>query len=252
MNELTTVPKLTVPVPTEEPVPSVGQMLKAAIDRGITQESVAAVEKLCGLYERMQARDSEKAFAKAFNALQAEMPKVKAIKPVPNRDGSIRYHFAPFEDIMAEVKPLLEKHGFTVRFSNRYDADRIIAVCTLQHIEGHKESNEFSARVGSGPPGASSSQADGAAATYAKRFALTNALNIVVEQLDDDARLQGDYITEEQANSLRKRVNDLQIDSAKFFAYAGKADSFDCIQSCMWTILDDYLNKAAKRKEKPA
>lgn len=222
--------------------PSVGMMLQAVIEKGVTSENVAAIEKLVGLYERMQDRDAEKAFAVAFNALQSEMPRIQATKPVPGNDGTIRYKFAPFEEIMAQVAPLLQRHGFTVCFSNRYEDNRIVETCILQHIGGHKRSNDFAVRIGSGPPKSSESQADGAAATYAKRFALTNALNIVVSGLDNDARLEGAYVSKDVAEELERRVKMINGDIPAFLKWAG-AKSFAAIPETSYEKLDAFLKK---------
>jgi hypothetical protein len=232
-------------VKSESQLPSVANMLQAVIQQGVTEQNVAALERLCGLYERMQASDAEKQFAAAFVGLQAEMPKVNATKAVPNNDGTTRYKFAPFEEIMRQVTPMLQKYGFTVSFSNRYEENRLVETCTLQHVEGHKRSNDFAVRIGSGPPKASESQADGAAATYAKRFALTDALNIVVEHLDNDARMEGAAITPEQAKALRDRVLATGSSVELFLKYAG-ADSFETIPSARYALLDQSLRKKEK------
>lgn len=230
-----------------KPVPSVAEMLQAVIEKGVTSESVGALEKLVGLYERMEEKKAERAFAAAFVALQAEMPNVQATKAVPNSDGSCRYRFAPFESLMEQVGPMLQKHGFTVSFSSRFEEARIISTCTLQHVEGHKRSNDFAVRIGKGPPGSSESQGDGAAATYAKRFALVEALNIVVSHLDNDARLLGGTITKEQAEELARRVAETNSNREAFLKFAD-ADSFFTIAAIKYDILDSFLAKKEKRQ----
>jgi hypothetical protein len=200
--------------------PSIAGMLQGVIERGVTAENVAAVEQIVKLYEHMEAKDSEKAFAQAFNALQSEMGVIRAMKPVPNNDGSVRYHFAPFEDIMEQVRPQLEKHGFTVTFSTDYAEGRLVKLCTLQHIGGHSKTNKFAVRIGSGPPKATESQADGAASTYAKRFALCDALNIVCEK-DTDARAEGAAIDEERAQELQRRVTESESNAVAFLKFCG-------------------------------
>lgn len=234
-------------VAEQQPAPSVGMMLQAVIEKGVTAENVGAMEKLVDLYNRTEDRNAEKAFNSAFVALQAEMPKVHATKAVPNNDGSVRYKFAPYEDIMHQVQPFLLKHGFTVSFSSRFEGTRIIMACTLRHTAGHKQVNEFAARVGSGPPKANESQADGAASTYAKRFALCDALNIVVSHIDSDARLEGDHITKEQAEELERRVKMLNRDVKKFLAFAGGAESFETIRAAMYDTCDEMLTKAERQ-----
>lgn len=215
------------------------EMMQSMVQKGITAENVAAFTELVKLSEHMEDRNAEREFAKAFNALQADMPKVQAKKAVPNRDGSARYKFASFEEIMEQVSPVAQKHGFSISFSMRFAEGRVIQTCILQHIGGHKQSNDFAVRIGSGPPGSNEAQADGAASTYAKRFALCNALNIVIET-DDDARTEGAPITPEQAFELERRVGETNSDKAKFLKLAG-ASKFSEIMSTKYDMLDQLL-----------
>lgn len=220
---------------------TVAEMYAATVAKGITAENAVAVREMAQLMRQEELWNAEKAFAAAFNALQSEMPAIQATQPVPNNDGSVRYKFAPFEKIMEQVRPYLQKHKFTVSFSTKYSEGRVIKYCTLQHAEGHAKTNEFAVRIGSGPPKANEAQADGAAATYAKRGALCDALNIVVEH-DTDARLEGAPIGEESAANLRERVKHCKIDEAAFLKYAG-AKTFEEISSVRFQELSEYLDK---------
>lgn len=228
------------------PAPDPGQILKAVLDKGVTAESAAVVEKVLAMYERMEDRKAERDFAKAFNALQAEMSAVKAVQPVPNNDGTIRYKFAPFEDIMEQVSPFLKRHGFTVSFSTRFEEARLVKICTLQHLSGHKVSNEFAVRIGKGPPGSSEAQGDGAASTYAKRFALCDALNIVIEK-DLDAKAEGAKITKDQASELRQRVRACGADEAAFLKFA-QAETYEDIMETRYASLDHNLRRKESTK----
>lgn len=218
------------------------QMLGTMVERGVTPENVAAMTALVELKERMDARQAERDFAAAFVALQAEMPRIEAAKAVPNKDGTVRYHFAPFEDIMGQLQPLLVKHGFSVSFDNKFDGPRAVATCIRLHNGGHSKENSFAARIGSGPPGSSEAQSDGAAASYAKRFALCNAFNIVVKGLDDDARAHGSPLDERRVNELKGRVLDVKADEAAFLKYAGAAN-YDGIPAERYPMLDAMLSR---------
>ena len=242
-NQLAVVEPQTLAIQSQQPAPNVADMLQAVIKGGVSNENVAALEKLVGLYERMQDRDAEKAFASAFVALQSEMKGITANKPVPGNDGSVRYKFAPYEEIMAKVSPLLQKHGFTVTFSTDFKEGRLLKICTLQHIGGHSRSNQFAVRIGSGPPKASESQADGAASTYAKRFALCDALNIVIDK-DVDAAAEGDTqaVTPEQSDELERRVKETNSNIPAFLKFAG-AHSFAEIKANRYDDLDSMLRK---------
>ena len=229
-----------------KPEPSIASLLAEVIKQGVTPENVAALDKLCDLYERVEAKRAEREFAAAFSKLQSDMPQVAATNAVPNKDGTIRYRFAPFDEIMEAVQPFLTKHGFSVSFNSRHSEGRLTAICTLRHISGHSQSNEFAVRIGSGPPGATETQSDGAAKTYAKRGALSDALNIVVDK-DEDARMIGKLINEEQAAELEKRVKACGANEAAFLKYAGAA-AYEEIADGRYEALDVLL----KRKESAA
>lgn len=240
-NELTKVESGAMQRPTE--TPNVAQILAAFIEKGVTSENVNAVKELVALYEHVEEKNAEKAFAAAFVNLQSEMRGVKATKPVPNNDGTVRYKFAPFEEIMEEVGPRLKAHGFTVTFSTDFAEGRLIMSCIMQHTGGHSRTNKFAVRVGKGPPGSSEAQGDGAANTYAKRFALCNALNILIERdTDGDPRAEGGPITAAQAADLKRRVAATGSDEARFLKYAG-ASTYETIPSGKYTVLDDLLAK---------
>lgn len=229
-------------------MPNAMQMLQGVLSGGVTAENVAAVKELVQLAREESAIQARRDFATAFNALQAEMPAVKACKAVPGRDGSTRYKYAPYEEIMEQVKPMLQKHGFTVRFDSDDTETSVVQTCILQHANGHEERTRFSARKGQGPPNASAAQTDGAASTYAKRFALCNALNIVIEA-DTDARNEGDTITAEQAADLQRRVRAVKADEFAFLEFAHAA-SFEAIKTGAYPLLVDMIVKKERQAAK--
>jgi hypothetical protein len=246
MNQLELAKAAEMPVATRPEAPNIGMMLKGVLEKGITPDSVAAVEQLVKLFREEQDRQAERDFAQAFVLLQQDIPRIKATQPVPNRDGTTRFKFAPFEEIDRQLRPLALKHGFTYAFAEGdSDEKRITKICTVQHISGHKRSNPFTVRIGGGPPGSSESQADGAAHTYAKRGALCDAFSIVVEHQDTDARLEGGNVTEEQAFELERRVAETNSNRDAFLKFAG-AKSYREIAATKYEILDGFLRKKEK------
>ncbi len=218
------------------------QMMQAITDKGITQENVAALTQLTALYERMQDKDAERQFAAAFVRLQADLPVIVASTVIPQRG-----RYERFEDVMDQIQPHLTQHGFTVTFSQDFRENRILQVCRLQHVGGHFKENSFAVRSGKAD---TETQADCKAATTAKRNALCNALNIVIRQdaLQDeegDARMEGEPVTERQANHLRELVADTQSDDAKFLKYAG-AKTYEEINAASYDRLVEMLKKKIK------
>lgn len=239
-----------------ESQPTVGEMLNSAIanirNGEITSQHVDVLGKMMDLWERSEVRSAEKSFATAFVKLQSEIAKIEATKAVPGNSGETRYKFAPFEEIMRKARPALIANGFSVRFDNEYVDNRLFVTCTLMHTDGHKESSRFGVRVGQGPPKASEAQSDGAAQTYAKRFALCSALNIVIEHDSDgadDARNVGELIDWKEAVILEERCEGCGADKQAFLTYAG-AKSFDEIPKNRLEALNKMLTKkeAAKRE----
>ena len=221
--------------------PDVLVMIERLAEKGITPE---ALEKLCNLREQEQNRAAKREFATAFVDLQTDIPIIQAERAVPNNDGSVRYKYAPYEDIMRQVSPLLRRHGFTVSFSTKVDGARVVAYCTLLHRSGHEKTNEYAVRIGDGPPKATPTQADGAAYTYAQRGALCDALGITVAGRDDDAREIGAPVTDDQAEDLRQRVAETRSDKAKFLRVAG-ASSYETIPAAQYARLVAMLRQKA-------
>ncbi len=219
--------------------PSVAVMLQAVIERGVTTENVQALDKLAALYERMEDKKAERAFAAAFVALQSEMPTIVATSVIPNRGKYER-----FEDLMRIVGPLLTKHGFVATFSMDFKENRILETCHLTHVGGHSRQNTFAVRAGGKAD--SETQADCKAATTAKRNALCNALNIVIRQdclnSEDDASIEGGNVTAAQADELERRVALTNSDKAAFLKYAG-ARTFAEIPAGKYAILDGFLQR---------
>ncbi len=204
--------------------PSVGHLMEQVIQGGITESSVAVMERLMAMKERNDARIAEQDFARAFHALQSETLTVQALDQVPDKHGGVRYTFASYERIMREVRPLLLKHGFSVSFDSEFKDNRLVMRCTLTHTGGHHQTTTQYMRV-SAPYGANDSQADGATATMAKRYALCAALNITIERDTDgnDANNEGQPVSHEQAQTLRELVKETGSDEKRFLAYAQAA-----------------------------
>lgn len=226
--------------------PTTGALIAAVIESGMTTTSVEVIERLVALKEREDKAAAEREFAAAFAKLQSELPPIQATRVVKNRDGTPRYIYAPYEEIMEKARPFLTANGFGIRFDTESKDDkRVEVICTLIHKGGHRESNKQAVRIGSGPPGSSEAQGDGAATTYAKRFALCAALNITVEQDSDGGRNEGDgaRITKEQAEDFRVRCERTKTGALKFIRWlAGEdATTFEEIPAVNWERGDKEL-----------
>ena len=229
--------------------PSVAEMFAIAQKGGNADAMKTVAELMWKQEERQAGRD----YAEAFKGLQRAIPRIKAIHIVPDKNGNKKFKVAKFEEIMTQLSPLLEEHGFTINFPQRYEEGlplRITVTCRLQHTaSGHATETPFTVRVGNGPPGCGDSQADGAASSYAKMRALCMALNIVIEPaLNDDASALGnvtDKVTKAQADELEHRAAMTNSNRVAFLQLAG-ADSFAEIPASSYPILDRMLTRKEK------
>jgi len=236
--------------------PSPMQLLDRAITLGASPETL---EKLYNLKARMDTDRARMAFAQALVALQAEMEPVRKTVMASAETGK-HWNYAPIETIMKVLKPLLTAHGFSVTFNSATKDGVLTSSCTLLHKGGHSQTNQFSAVVGEGPPKSTTLQKAGSADTYAKRYALCDALGIVLEGLDNDARAVGDPtpVTPDQAEELRQYVQEtLKFNAARQqnFLKAVGGTSFETIPASQYTRAKAWLKKveddAAKFKVNP-
>lgn len=147
---------------------------------------------LTQLRDDIKREQAKEAFYAALSALQSELPAIPHTKRVNNKDGSIRYTYAAYEDIVKVVFPLLKKYGLSVIFKTSFDdgdenGEKIVTVeCYLTHTLGHHETTSFRAPVNVNSGRMLPIQEYGAALTYAKRYSLSLALGLATEE-DTDA-----------------------------------------------------------------
>lgn len=93
--------------------------------------------------------------------------------------------YAPLEDIVKVVQPILSEHGFSVSFSTQQNTlESVTVTCTLMHKDGHSTSTELQLPTKAVNNSMNAMQAIGAAITYGKRYTISGLLNISTG--DDD------------------------------------------------------------------
>jgi ERF superfamily len=168
--------------------PGVEGLIALAIEHG---SAVDALERLLGMRERLKAEAAREAFFEALSAFQADCPVIEKGKTakIESRTGgsSFSYKYAPLEDIMRAITPSLRRYGLSVRFEATFEATPPAQVvkCIVNHRDGHSESSEFRSPIDTGAR-MSVMQQSASSLTYGRRYALLNALGIVVGGEDDD------------------------------------------------------------------
>lgn len=240
-----------------ESMPSVQPPMPAAVTAGaLLQAAVAAnlgvegVKALAEIWEREQTRQAEIAFNRAFARVQSELPKIVPTGRVADKNDSkkTRYWFAEFDNILDIVQPILTANGFALAFDTVRGPESITAKCTLMHADGHSRTNQFTVRVGSGPLGTNEAQADGSARSFAKRYALADALNLNIERGGDNdgaSAVRRGTITADQAADLRALVQEVGRTEAGLCAIYG-VGNLDSLPMSLYEPACKMLRRAQK------
>jgi peroxiredoxin len=165
-------------------------LIKAAVEKGDTN----TLKYLIELKKQIQKEIAKNEFYKALHGFQSELQPIKRSNVVYNKDGSIRYKYASFDDIVKAIQPLLKKFGLTFHFKAEYDKENqiIIVHCIITHILGHQEIATFKAPLALSDR-MQFMQAYGSILTYAKRYSLSLALGLATEEdenLSEEEQLQ--------------------------------------------------------------
>lgn len=170
---------------TEEQMPTVeaesaqiiGMIGRLASD---PNSDIEKMERLMAMRERMEDRERQAQFNTALSVMQDTIP---AIEERGQGHGKITY--AKWEDINKVIKPILAKHGFSLRFQVD-TVDKVSVTATLAHMNGHEVSTSM--QGGADTSGSKNAiQAIGSSVSYLKRYTACALLNITTHGQDDDA-----------------------------------------------------------------
>jgi len=186
------------------------------------------MDRLMEMHGRITERAAKNAFDAAFAAMQPQLPVVTrrgSITGESRRTGDkLNQSYGRWEDISPAIMPVLAKHGFAIRFRQEPVTDvtgaaKTRITCILSHAQGHREEAFFDLPLDT-TGSKNNVQAYGSTASYGRRYSAMLALNIVTKGEDDDgvAAAGGDFITEEQADKLRARIDAAGIHIRRFCA----------------------------------
>lgn len=178
------------PMRAEDPM----ALLSMAVERGA---DVGTLERLAVLREKFMAEQAKNAFFADLAAFQAEIPVI-----VRKKVGhEARYNYAPLEQIVREVTPLLMKFGFSHQEDGVVTDGWVEAIVTVTHRLGHREEKRFKVPSASNA-GMSPQQKYGAAMTYATRYAFCAAFGIRTADKDTDCPPDASKSVTELKNEL--------------------------------------------------
>ncbi len=162
-------------------------LLQNAVDKGTPVETM---ERLLAMRTQLKQERARESYNRAMAAFQSECPTIVKTKEVKTRSGQVAYRYAPIESIVAQVKDLLQKHGFSYSTTMELKEAGVRVVCRVTHAEGHSEESPMEVPFGSKTDIMSQSQVAAAATTFAKRYSFCNAFGIMTGDDDTDARAE--------------------------------------------------------------
>ena len=143
-----------------------------------------------------------------IGTLAKALPKLLGdMKNAANTKGGYGYNYAPLNEILDDVRPILTKHGFSLVQTVGSEGGMVSVTTTLIHESGESLGSTFLL-----PPadvkGTNEVQKLGASITYARRYMLTSILGIAGEE-DTDGRVEGDRNPPRANTPPPKTVEDL-------------------------------------------
>lgn len=132
----------------------------------------------------MQKSDSIGALAAALAQAQSKFPKIPKTKEVivNSQKGSYTFKYAPLEDMIDILRPVLAEHG--LGFTQGVDGETLVTM--IFHSSGEWFAHSMPL------PDAASAQMYGSQLTYRRRYSLKAALGVETDQDDADDQYRDD------------------------------------------------------------
>jgi hypothetical protein len=209
----------------------------------LTQEKLGLAKELIQMCREQRADDAKTAFAKALFQLRKNMPEIYIDKEAKDRSGAVAYRYCSEEEISKKLEPHLMAYGFTTLFSQKQDDGRVTVEITLMHERGHETVSEYTVRTGATNAMKDATAADSGAATTAWRHLMMKMFGLKARISEhQDARNEGEKITEDQAIYLREQVKETKSNEADFLRFAGSA-TYEAIGSARYPSIIAALEK---------
>lgn len=218
------------------PAPNDAASLMAVISRAASDATVDPVKltQLMDLYERIEARRSERAFSDAMNAAQAEMRAISQDASNPQT----RSKYASYAALDNAIRPIYAKHGFALSFDTADGAavDNVRVICKVSHRDGHSERPHLDMpNDGKGAKGGdvmTKTHATMSAVSYARRGLLKMVWNLSEGEFDDDgngASIKPVCITPQQVAEIKALIETNGLSLPGFLTKLAKVETLEAI-----------------------
>jgi hypothetical protein len=226
--------------PTEET--NIQSLLKLAVTKGVDADQL---DKLLTLKERVDDRKAAQEFAEALSSFQDQcpvIPKASTAKVVGRSGAAFTYQFADLDTIVRVIRPELRMNGLSFSWDSKTTDKMIMCICTLTHVNGHKETASFECPTDS-KAGMSEQQKVASALTFARRQSLVQVLGLTVTDPDEDGG-EADYerISAGQVADIEALISEVGADDKRFLKFM----KVECLED----ILASHYSMAVKALER--
>jgi len=226
------------PIPGDHLTPT--SVLAGMLERGQDPQPMMAILR------EWEDRIAAEAYGHALAQFQAKCPRITKRRRI-NLGGGEGPLYASLDDIDAVIKPFLAEFCLSVRYTAEMTADgQMHATCFIRHGR-HEEASEVTLPVPT-QMRVNDTQKMGAALSYAKRYALCSALNIVVTDEDTDAAGVMETITQEQVATLEEWIETSGADRKRFLKAFAIERLPDMPAQQFMVALGELKRKAGQRK----
>jgi len=230
-----------------------GVIARAASDPSV---DVAKMERLLEMQMTVMARSAESSFNQALARLQPRLPRITKNGAIVLKDGTTKIKYARYSDICDAIMPLLTEEGFTISYSSDLvPAGNLLKITvTVRHIDGHQDSGSVFLPLADDTGAKNRVQGAGSIYSYGKRYALSQYLNIVTEDEDDNG-MQGAGlpIDDKKVGTILDLIADIK-DSGKTFNDDGflklmKVSRIEDITNGQYDTAISALNQKRKKSQ---
>ncbi len=195
---------------------SIVDLVTHALEKNVPVESL---ERILTMRRELKEEYSKEAFFRALAGFQSKCPTIEKKKK-----GTVA-KYAPLEDVMEDVKPLMLEFGFSCMVTSETFADRITAYCKIIHVEGHSETVSFTAHHLVQNKAISAAQLDAGTFNFARRQAFCSAFNLVTR--DEDVDGKGGSVSTDELSMIRELLSQLDVSEEKLLTKLGVGDLLD-------------------------
>lgn len=183
------------------------------------------LRELVQMDREMRQEQAALDYAAALAAFQDECPplhKSKNVSFVTKSGNAVDYDYAPLDEIVKIIRPVLRKHGLSFKWDATTTGGMLTCICTVWHVNGHRETSSFTLPTENAST-MSAQQKVRAANTFAQRTSLEAALGLVATGDNDAVSREVDPtpITATQVTILEDGIEEVGVNRAKFLKWLG-------------------------------